>query len=96
MTSCCCRPGESLPSLAIREACSDVKMPVTDRSLVLDGAYYTNLLGDDVVAKGFVPQVVQPWHHGRDDPPPRRLPPQAGGTSKAKCKRGTSAAQGGM
>jgi hypothetical protein len=46
--------------LAIREACSDVKMPVTDRSLVLDGAYYTNLLGDDVVAKGFVPQVVQP------------------------------------
>ncbi|MEQ1851209.1 MAG: tyrosine-type recombinase/integrase [Chthoniobacteraceae bacterium] len=41
-----------------------VKMPVTDRSLVLelvlDGAYYTNLLGDDVVAKGFVPQVVQP------------------------------------
>jgi hypothetical protein len=46
--------------LAIREACSDVKMPVTDRSLVLDGAYYTNLLGDDVVAKGFVPQVVLP------------------------------------
>jgi hypothetical protein len=46
--------------LAIREACSDVKMPVTDRSLVLDGAYYTNLLGDDVVAKGFVPQVAQP------------------------------------
>jgi hypothetical protein len=46
--------------LAVREACSAVKMPVTDRSLVLDGAYYTNLLGDDVVAKGFVPQVVQP------------------------------------
>jgi hypothetical protein len=46
--------------LAIREACSSVKMPVTDRSLVLDGAYFTNLLGDDVVAKGFVPQVAQP------------------------------------
>jgi hypothetical protein len=46
--------------LAIREACSAVKMPVTDRALILDGAYYTNLLGDDVVAKGFVPQVVQP------------------------------------
>ncbi len=46
--------------LAIREACSAVKMPVTDRSLVLDGGYYTNLLGDDVVAKGFVPQVAQP------------------------------------
>ncbi len=46
--------------LAIREACSAVKMPVTDRALILDGAYYTNLLGDDVVAKGFIPQVAQP------------------------------------
>ena len=46
--------------LAIREACGAVKMPVTDRALILDGAYYTNLLGDDVVAKGFVPQVAQP------------------------------------
>ena len=46
--------------LAIREACSAVKMPVTDRALILDGTYYTNLLGDDVVAKGFVPQVAQP------------------------------------
>ena len=46
--------------LAIREACSAVKMPVTDRALILDGAYFTNLLGDDVVAKGFVPQVTQP------------------------------------
>ncbi len=27
---------------------------------MLDGAYYTNLLGDDVVAKSFVPQVAQP------------------------------------
>ena len=46
--------------LAIREACSAVKMPVTDRALILDGAYFTNLLGDDVVAKGFIPQVAQP------------------------------------
>src|SRR5438105_5972915 len=45
--------------LSIREACSDVKMPVTDRSLILDGAYYTNLLGDEIVAKSFVPQVAQ-------------------------------------
>ncbi len=46
--------------LKIREACSNAKMPVTDRALILDGAYYTNLFGDDVVAKGFVPQVAQP------------------------------------
>ena len=46
--------------LAIREACSGVKMPVTDRSLVLDGGYYTNLLGDDIVAKSFMPAVAQP------------------------------------
>lgn len=46
--------------LAIREACSNVKMPVSDRSLVLDGAYYTNLLGDELVAKSFLPAVAQP------------------------------------
>ena len=46
--------------LAIREACSAVKMPVTDRALILDGAYYTNLLGDDIVAKSYIPQVAQP------------------------------------
>jgi hypothetical protein len=46
--------------LAIREACSEVKMPVTDRSVVLDGAYYTNLLGDEIVAKSFMPAVAQP------------------------------------
>lgn len=46
--------------LAIREACSEVKMPVTDRSLILDGAYYTNLLGDDIVAKSFIQPLAQP------------------------------------
>lgn len=46
--------------LTIREACSEVKMPVTDRSLVLDGACYTNLLGDDIVAKSFVQPLAQP------------------------------------
>ncbi|EDY21059.1 hypothetical protein CfE428DRAFT_1352 [Chthoniobacter flavus Ellin428] len=46
--------------LAIRGACSNAKMPVTDRGLVLDGAYYTNLLGDDVVAKSFIQPVAQP------------------------------------
>lgn len=46
--------------LAIRGACAAEKMPVTDRSLVLDGAYFTNLLGDDIVAKSFMPPIAQP------------------------------------
>jgi len=46
--------------LAVREACSNAKMPVSDRSLVLDGAYFTNLLGDEIVAKSFMPAVAQP------------------------------------
>ena len=46
--------------LAIREACSGAKMPVTDRALVLDGAYFSNLLGDDIVAKSFYLPIVQP------------------------------------
>ena len=35
-------------------------MPVTDRALVLDGAYFTNLLGDDIVAKSFMLPIAQP------------------------------------
>ena len=46
--------------LSIREACSNAKMPVSDRALVLDGAYYTNLLGDDMVAKSFMIPIAQP------------------------------------
>jgi hypothetical protein len=46
--------------LAIREACSAVNMPISDRALILDGAYFTNLLGDEIVAKSMVPQVAQP------------------------------------
>ncbi|XHR27616.1 MAG: hypothetical protein ACFUZC_16950 [Chthoniobacteraceae bacterium] len=46
--------------LSIREACSDVKMPISDRALVLDGAYYTNLLGDEIVAKSFMVPIAQP------------------------------------
>lgn len=45
--------------LGIRSACSDAKMPVTDRSLVLDGAYYTSLLADDTVAKSFMIPIAQ-------------------------------------
>ncbi len=39
--------------LGVREACAQAKMPVSERSLILDSSYYTNLLADDVVAKSF-------------------------------------------
>lgn len=46
--------------LALREACSAAKMPISDRSLILDDAYYTNLLADDVASKSFVLPLSQP------------------------------------
>lgn len=46
--------------LSVREACSVAKMPITDRNLVLDGAYFTNLLADDVIAKSFYLPITQP------------------------------------
>lgn len=45
--------------LGIRSKCSDAKMPVSDRALVLDGAYYTSLLADDTVAKSFMIPIAQ-------------------------------------
>jgi hypothetical protein len=46
--------------LKIREGCSTAKMPITDRALILDDAYYTNLLADDVVSKSFILPLSQP------------------------------------
>lgn len=46
--------------LSVREACSVAKMPISDRALVLDGAYFTNLLADDVIAKSFYLPITQP------------------------------------
>ncbi len=46
--------------LSVREACSLAKMPISDRSLVLDGAYFTSLLADDVIAKSFYLPITQP------------------------------------
>jgi len=46
--------------LKVREACSLAKMPISDRSLILDDAYYTNLLADEVVSKSFVLPLSQP------------------------------------
>ena len=39
--------------LNIREECGRMKMPASQRSIVLDSGHYTNLLADDVVAKSF-------------------------------------------
>ena len=39
--------------LSIRDVCGQAKMPASQRSLVLDSGFYTNLLADDVVAKSF-------------------------------------------
>ena len=46
--------------LAVREKCAQAKMPVSDRALVLDSAYFTNLLGDEIVAKSFMTPIAQP------------------------------------
>ena len=44
----------------MREKCATGKMPVSDRALVLDRAYFTNLLGDEIVAKSFMSPIAQP------------------------------------
>jgi len=45
--------------LGVREACAIANMPVGNRALIIDSAYFTNLLGDDIVAKSFVTPVSQ-------------------------------------
>ena len=46
--------------LGVRESCANARMPSTDRALVLDAAYFSNLLGDDIVAKSFMTPVALP------------------------------------
>jgi hypothetical protein len=46
--------------LGVREACGIAKMPASQRSIILDAGYYTNLLADDVVAKSFNLNVSAP------------------------------------
>ena len=46
--------------LGVRESCGAARMPSTDRALVLDAAYFSNLLGDDIVAKSFMTPVALP------------------------------------
>jgi len=51
---------DSAKVLAVRAACASRKMPVTERSLILDSAYYSNLLGDPKVSQSYLMQVSQP------------------------------------
>ena len=46
--------------LKMREACAAVNMPVTERSMILDDAYYSNLLGDDKISHSYLTQMSQP------------------------------------
>lgn len=46
--------------LSMREACAAVNMPVTERSLILDDAYYSALLGDSKISQHYLMQVSQP------------------------------------
>jgi len=51
---------DSSKVLKVREACAAVNMPVTDRALILDDAYYSALLGDSKVSQHYLMQVSQP------------------------------------
>lgn len=46
--------------LRIREACAAKNMPVSERSLILDDAFYTNLLGDEKISHSYLTQMSQP------------------------------------
>ena len=46
--------------LKIREACAAKNMPVSERSIVLDDAFYSNLLGDDKISHSYLTQMSQP------------------------------------
>ena len=46
--------------LKIREACAAKNMPVSERSIILDDAFYSNLLGDDKISRSYLTQMSQP------------------------------------
>ena len=51
---------DSATVLAVRQACATANMPVTDRALILDSAYYSNLLGDAKISHSYLMQMAQP------------------------------------
>jgi hypothetical protein len=46
--------------LKVRGACARNNMPLTERNLILDDAYYSNLLGDPKVSQSFIVQMSSP------------------------------------
>lgn len=46
--------------LEMRKVCSAVNMPSSDRALILDSSYYSNLLGDPKVSHSYLMQMAQP------------------------------------
>ena len=47
--------------LAVRQACAQANMPrLRPRALVLDSAYYSNLLGDPKISHSYLMQMSQP------------------------------------
>lgn len=76
--------------LSICEACRAVKMPVIDRALILDGAYYRNLFGDGCAREGLVRRFARaspPRYEAREpgvgepmNSPPRRFRPGGDGS----------------
>ena len=46
--------------LDLRKACATADMPVSDRALVLDSSYYSNLLGDSKISHSYLMQMSQP------------------------------------
>lgn len=51
---------DSTKVLKLREACAAINMPVAERSLILDGSYYSALLGDPKISQSYLVQVSQP------------------------------------
>jgi len=51
---------DSTHVLGIRGACAKVKMPTSERALILDDAYYTALLGDPKISHSYLSQMSQP------------------------------------
>jgi hypothetical protein len=45
--------------LTLRSACNAVKMPMSNRSVIIDDSYFTNLLADDVVKASPVERVAE-------------------------------------
>lgn len=51
---------DSAKVLALRGACANRNMPVDSRALIINDAYYTNLLGDPKISQSYLAQMSAP------------------------------------